>query len=586
MAAATGKKEIFRINSVSPSLIQIEVIDISEFKRAKAGSISIGTYLKVSDENKFAVIALIKGYRIKDPDIVSSQNDQRSFIIDAEPVGFIDQDGKFKRGGQQIAIPPQDVEVASKTDLERIYSSVEKEKEFSFSNLVQDSSIRVKIDGDKFFSKHIGVVGSTGSGKSCTVAKLLQAGIDGSPEQKKKGILNNSHIVVFDLHSEYGAAFPNAPQLTVENIVLPCWLLNAEELQELFIESQEENSHNQVSQFRQAVILNKRKHNPGLEKIAYDTPVYFNVFEVFNYISNLNNEMISKVKDEGFPKLADKTLIKKREDHYFEKVHEFVPPSQAAADKATGGPFHGDFNRFVMRLEGILQDERLSFLVSPKMNGNEPKTKDFENIVRQFVGYDKANKSNVTIMDLSGIPFEVLSVVVSLISRIIFDFFLNYKPLKQKDTEVPVLLVYEEAHNYAPRSEEARFKAVKKSIERIAKEGRKYGLSLMIVSQRPSEISETIFSQCNNFVAMRLTNPTDQAYVTRLLPDVIKSITDNLPVLEKREALIIGDSISLPTLVCIDKIENKPASIDVDFQTEWKKDWVDLEFNKVIEQII
>lgn len=582
----SNMQNIFKISSVSSDSILVEVVDITEFKKKCSGTITIGSYLKISDDTGTSVITLLKGYKIKDPVSKDEEGniDSRVFVLETEPVGFLDEEGGFKRGGQQLTIPPSDVELASESDLKKVYSTVKEGKEFSFGNLIQNENVRVEMDGDKFFSKHIGVVGSTGSGKSCTVAKLLQEGL--KVGGKQGGVLNNSHIVIFDLHDEYSKAFPQSNKLNIDNIVLPCWLMNAEELQEIFIESNENNSHNQVSQFRQAVILNKKRHNPDISKISYDTPVYFSVKEVYNYIFNLNTEVINQVAGEPLlPKTADGAYIESREEHYFENIISFVTPSTAKADKAKNGPFAGDFDRFVMRLEGILSDDRLSFLMNSNINNEVCKTEHVEKIIRQFIGYDENNKSNITIVDLSGIPFEVLSLVVSLISRIAFDFFLHYKPIKTADTEVPLLLVYEEAHNYAPKSEASKYNAVKKSIERIAKEGRKYGLSLMIVSQRPSEISETIFSQCNNFVAMRLTNPTDQSYVNRLLPDVVRSVTDNLPTLEKREALIIGDSISLPTLVMVDEITDKPASIDVDFHSEWKKDWVDLKVGDIVNRM-
>jgi len=257
-------------------------------------------------------------------------------------------------------------------------------------------------------------------------------------------------------------------------------------------------------------------------------------------------------------------------------------------DKSTGkinsGPYAGEFDRFVPRLETKLNDERLSFLLKPKkLSGTEYRTEDLSDILKQFIGYE-TDKNNISIIDLSGIPFEVLSLVVSLISRLVFDFCFYYKGIK-KDKEVPFLLVLEEAHNYIPQSQGAKYHSVKKSIERIAKEGRKYGLSLMIVSQRPSEISETIFSQCNNFVAMRLTNPTDQQYVKRLMPDSVSAITDTLPVLERQEALILGDSIPIPTIVRIKELVDKPASSDIDFRTEWKKDWADILFDDLIKKV-
>jgi hypothetical protein len=588
----------YRVICVTPSLIQLEVTNIDEFAADESKQFKIGSYLKITDNNQVSVIAIIQSYKIKDPterNDAQSPGGTRSFIVDAQPVGFLDSEKKFKRGGQQIAIPPTEVEVAGKDILELFYKREEKVAELVLGTMAIDKNIKVPVDGDRFFSKHIAVVGSTGSGKSCTVAKILQEGIKSGLNGKGAGVLNNSHIVVFDIHGEYAQAFPEANILGVEQLVLPYWLMNSEELEEMFIESNENNSHNQVSQFRHAVIENKKKHNSG--RITYDTPVYFSLREVFNYIANMNNEVIGKQPGEGLPKLADangenssgSVLIHKREESYFQEVLKFVVPSTANATKASSGPFNGEFDRFIRRLETKLGDERLSFLLKPlKENGTEYKTTDIAQILKQLTGYPKANgegKSNITIIDLAGIPFEETSIVVSLISRILFEFSFFFKKNQPSNTEVPILVVYEEAHKYVPNSSLTKFRSVRTSIERIAKEGRKYGISLMIVSQRPSEISETIFSQCNNFIAMRLTNPTDQNYVKRLLPDTVSNITENLPSLEKQEAIIIGDAITLPTLVCIESIEKRPKSIDVDVLTEWQKNWYELDFDVVIKNL-
>ena len=267
---------------------------------------------------------------------------------------------------------------------------------------------------------------------------------------------------------------------------------------------------------------------------------------------------------------------------FFEEI-EF---EEKAATKINGAAYNGEFERFIPRLETKINDERLSFLFRPKKsNGDECKTEDLAEILHQFICYSHEHKANISIIDLSGIPFEVLSVVVSLISRMIFDFCFYYKSIKEANSELPFLIVLEEAHNYIPQNDAAKYQSVKKSIERIAKEGRKYGLSLMIVSQRPSEISETIFSQCSNFVAMRLTNPSDQQYVKRLLPDNVSAITDTLPVLEQQEAIIIGDSIAVPTIVRIHDITEKPNSNDIAFRTEWKKDWCGIAFDRMIAKM-
>ena len=449
--------------------------------------------------------------------------------------------------------------------------------QLSFSSLAQADDVKVLVDGDKFFGKHIGVVGSTGSGKSCAVACILQSGIAQSKEQTEHSILNNSHIMIFDLHGEYGAAFPDGRLIGVDSLHLPYWLMNSEELEEMFIESQEQNSHNQVSQFRQAVIENKERHAGQHGDISYDSPVYFSLTEVIFYLSNVNNEIIGRQDGEGVPKLQNGTLVQRRADSYFDEVHEFAEASTAKATRAGSSPFHGEFDRFLMRLASRRGDKRLNFLLSPtKDDGGEYQTADLKELMEQITGYGQ-DKTNVTILDLSGIPFEVLSTVVSLISRLIFTLAFHLRRKRETDDqELPFLVVYEEAHNYVPQHQGARFGSVTRSIERIAKEGRKYGVSLMVVSQRPAEISESIFSQCNNFVAMRLTNPTDQQYVKRLLPDNLAAITQALPTLERREAIVIGDSVNVPSLVSIDEITDLPKSHDVKVHTEWQKDWLDV----------
>ena len=208
------------------------------------------------------------------------------------------------------------------------------------------------------------------------------------------------------------------------------------------------------------------------------------------------------------------------------------------ATGAATGTLNGSLGNFINRLENKINDKRLEFVL-----GDECKFSDFETAIRAFIGYTLKHESNITIIDLSGVPFEVLSITVSLISRLLFELSYHIKQSSKHSTnETPLLLVYEEAHKYVPKSELAKFRSSRASIERIAKEGRKYGVTLLIASQRPSEISETIFSQCNNFIAMRLTNPDDQNYVKRLLPDALGSMTDTLSTLKSGEALLIGPS--------------------------------------------
>ena len=463
---------------------------------------------------------------------------------------------------------------------------------FSFGGLSIDQSVPLQIDGDRFFSNHVAVVGSTGSGKSCAVASILQkvVGFDDAANTHKAG-QKNSHIVIFDIHSEYAAAFRldkdenfTLNNLGVDNLMLPYWLMNAEELEEMFIESNEINSHNQTSQFRHAVIRNKIRHNPTIRDISFDSPVYFSIEEVCTYLENMNSEVIGKLAGEGKPKLADARLVEDRDKFYFDQLHEFVVSSTAKDTKASNGPFNGEFDRLILRLRTRLADPRLSFLFYPKnSSGNVLKSDDFADVVRQFIGY--LTKANVSIIDVSGIPFEVLSIVVSLISRMIFDFGFHYSKLRHKQgavSDAPIMIVCEEAHNYVPRTGGAQYNSSRKSIERIAKEGRKYGVTLMVVSQRPSEVSDTIFSQCSNYIALRLTNSSDQNYIKSLLPDLSSGIGDILPNLVQGEFLAVGSAMLMPSVGRFKLPNPEPQSRSVKYLEEWNSSWKEIDFDQVI----
>lgn len=579
---------IGKVLSSAPNLISIMVDKLSILEDNKE-HLQIGKYLKISEGNNNHIISIIQNLKAINYDV----SDGLRFIIDSQPIGCITEDGLFHRGSLTLPVPTEPVYIVDTGTLDRIFRS-DDEFDFPLGVLSQNKHIELNINGNKFFSKHIAVVGSTGAGKSCAVSKILQNAVGINNDQNQNStLLKNSHIVIFDIHSEYAAAFTleedqnfTLNDLTVDKIKLPYWLMNSEELEAIFIESNESNSHNQVSQFKNAVILNKQKYNSHLSDITYDTPVFFAIKEVFNYIENMNREVIGKLDGENCPKLSNGTLITNRKDYYFSQVLDFVQSSTSKDNKASNGPFYGEFNRFVSRLETKLSDKRLSFLLNPqKEDGSVYKTNDFEEILKQFLGY--INKSNVTIVDLSGVPFEVLSITVSLISRLIFDFCFHYSKLKHKNKElndIPVLVVCEEAHNYIPRSGGAEYNSSKKSIERIAKEGRKYGLSLMVVSQRPSEVSETIFAQCNNYVALRLTNHNDQAYVRNLMPESSNAIAEILPNLSPGECLVVGDAVLMPTLVQLEIPKPEPKSQSIKFHSEWNLPWKDVEFSEVVKR--
>ena len=535
--------------SVYPHKVKISVDKLEDFQEADE-KLRVGSYLRISDSDDCVLMAIIENFSIE---VGTDKNGDatKKYIIEAQPLGLI-ADGKFERGGDSIAIPPKSVKPATIEEISKIFEeSMEAKDKFEFASLASNDGIKVPVNGNKFFNKHIAIIGSTGSGKSHTVAKIIQSAINGKSGEFAG--LNNSHVVIFDIHSEYHAAFPHANYISIVNLILPYWLLNSEELQELFIET-EANDHNQRSLFKDAVVESKKNHYEGdkiiKERIHFDSPYFFDIDEVLAKAMNENTRMISNGTDaKGNP-------------------------------KSKQGPLHGQLTNFINRMEVKLHDKRLEFLL-----GDKAKAISFQDTLKQFLGYGDS-KSNVTIIDLSGIPFEVLSISVSLISRILFEYGYYYKKVleskeAQYNNDIPLLLVYEEAHKYVPNSDMVKYRASRDSIERIAKEGRKYGVSLLLASQRPSEISDTIFAQCSNYVAMRLTNPNDQACVKKLLPDTLGDLINKLPSLRAGEGLLIGDAVVLPSVVKIGRCEPCPSSNNIPYWELWKERWKELPLDEI-----
>lgn len=574
--------------SVYPNKVKIAVDD--DFIHSASETLKIGTYIRISDDDDIALIAMIENFLIEVPEEGKAK---RRYIIEANPLGVV-KDGQFMRGGDTIAIPPKKVEPAKESEILSIYTQSTNDVErFEFSSLSSNSKIRVPVNGNKFFNKHIAVIGSTGSGKSHTVSKIIQKAVEGKDGDFS---LNNSHIIIFDIHSEYRSAFPNASLINIDSLTLPYWLLNSDELEEILLDTGERDNYNQSSIFRKLVTENKKIHNPNQDKVIYDSPLYFDVKEVQRALCNLraetknskdpNRVMIvdssyeckdSKTTVDSGLLLSDEEKLKK----YFSSELSFHPTKNQNITK--GDYADGSLDKFHSRFQEKINQDRLSFLF-----GEKSKTISFEDTIKQLIGQNTDPKSNVVILDLSGVPFEVLSITVSLISRILFEYGYYYKRLRtKKDSEekinndTPFLLVFEEAHKYVPKSDLVKYRASKNSIERIAKEGRKYGVTLLLASQRPSELSETIFSQCNNFIAMRLTNPIDQNYVNKLLPDTLGNLTEKLPSLRAGEALLIGESVILPSIVNIDKCELPPSSNDIPYWELWKSEWKEADISEI-----
>ena len=572
----SGEEEInAEVVSVFPNKVRIAVDDLASFQIAEQ-SLRVGSFLKISDNEDVSLICIIESFSIEMRE--KAGDSKRIYMIEAYPLGTL-AGGVFRRGGDELAIPPKKVVPAARAEIAAIYANAFEEKQrCCFSALTRQRDVKVPVHGDRFFNKHIAVVGATGSGKSSSVATILQEAT--SAKATEYTGLNNSHIVIFDIHGEYKSAFPNANLLSADDIILPYWLLCDGEMEDMFLESGDSNNYNQEALLRTLITHCKEMSNSTATKVSFDSPLPFEITHLQNCLANLAREtkdasdpLTIETKAGVITNFADDRA---RLTAYAVELVDFAATKHSKINK---GPYaDGSIDKFVRRISAKIGNPRLNFIF-----GEKAAKASLEDVLRQITGYDKTTSANVTIIDLSGIPFEVLSITVSLVTRLLFDF--AYHARRALGTcETPFLLVYEEAHKYAPRSDLARFKASLNSIERIAKEGRKYGVSLLISSQRPSEISETIFSQCSNFLAMRLTNPEDQAYVKRLLPDTLGNLTAGLPALEQGEALLIGDAVAMPCVVYVNPCSPKPSSNDIRYYEIWKNPWHSAGFSASFDQ--
>ena len=323
-------------------------------------------------------------------------------------------------------------------------------------------------------------------------------------------------------------ALPKAEVIDPTTLNLPHWLLNFEESIELFVGKSEFAATSQTNILKEAILSARRSFGTvgiAAENITVDTPIPYKLDAVLTDIKQKEDAISATAQKEPYKKITNK-------------------------------------------IKSMQADKRFSFLVRPDADV----TDGLADIIKQYLRIPVGDKP-ISIIDLSGIPSDVVDVVVSVLCRMVFDFAVwSPRPVK-----VPILLVCEEAHRYAPRSDAAAFQPTKQALARIAKEGRKYGVSLGLISQRPSELAETILSQCNTLIALRMSNEQDQHFVQRALPDAVKSLVDSLPTLRAQEALIVGEGTAVPVRVRFSDLheDRRPHSADVPFASLWSVDTAD-----------
>jgi DNA helicase HerA-like ATPase len=441
------------------------------------------------------------------------------------------------------------VEGVRLTNFMRVIANIgSDEQRLSLGKYTLDDKAEAFLNGNKFFQRHAIIVGSTGSGKSWTTAHVL--------EQVAK--LPNANAIVFDIHGEYGplngdgirhfsiagpSDLDQGKTLTDGVIYLPFWLLGYEAMLSIFVDRSDQNAPNQAMVMSRTIVDAKRAyltsggHQDVLDNFTIDSPIPFDLDGVLAELGRLNTEMVPGAKTEK------------------------------------QGDFHGRLSRLIQRLENKRTDRRLGFLFR---GGAETSAFGWlETLVSALVAgtKDQGNgKGGLKIIDFSEVPSDILPLIVSLVAKLAF----SVQQWTPSECRHPIALFCDEAHLYIPERHDAggAGEISVQIFERIAKEGRKYGVGLIVISQRPSEVNRTVISQCNNLVAMRLTNGEDQAVVRRLLPDSLGGFGDLLPILDTGEALVVGDASLLPSRIRITKPEQKPNSGTVEFWDEWGTDKV------------
>lgn len=431
-----------------------------------------------------------------------------------------------------------------------ISSTGDNNQALELGTYTMDESAIAYIDGDKLFQRHAALLGSTGSGKSWTVTSILESASK----------LPSSNLVVFDLHGEYKELsyarqlrIPGPEELgnrTDELLYLPYWLLNADEIQAMFIDRSEFSAHNQVMVFQDSVIKEKKETLTKLGKqdilaaFTIDSPIPFSLENVLQNLSNLNEEM------------------------------------EQGARGLKQGAFYGQFSRLLTRIRSKLSDKRYGFLFqAPK---SEHQYEAMSVIADKLMNYNGVN-SQIKVIDFSEVPSDILPIIVGLVARMIYQI----QFWTDRDKRKPLAFVCDEAHLYLPKKEgqNPAEKRALEAFEKIAKEGRKYGVSLLIVSQRPSDVSSTILSQCNNVIALRLTNSDDQNTVKKLMPESLESLLEVLPIMDIGEALVVGDAVLLPSRIKVNPPKEKPLSATIDFWTEWSKSADDPDLIAAVENM-
>ncbi len=473
--------------------------------------------------------------------VSSCSEEPDGFRIGMLPLGELKEDGRFVRGVRHYPLPGAKVREVDDAFLESVFSAF-REYGFALGRVSNRPSQTAYLHPNALFGRSFTILGQSGAGKSWTVASVLQQAVEAMPR---------AHVILLDLHGEYclrdrqgkiRSAFKEGSYRFIDarHLEMPYWLMTYAELVDLLVDHGDSAASVQMAFLRETLYTLKKKEAERLEMgfVSIDAPIYFSLEALYEAFKEANEQRTDFGK--------------------------------------TKGPLFGQFDEFLIKLQSRLNDVRYDFLLKPRRRNHSGA---LATLLRDFVGLGEP-KCRITVIDLSTVPFDVRPAVSAQIGRLAFEF--NYWNPRRRD--FPLLLVCEEAHAYIPREGGCRYEGTRRSMERIAKEGRKYGVGLAVVSQRPHEVSETVLSQCGTFICLRLANPDDQAYIRGMVPDAESNLMDVLSVLGRGEAMIMGEAVPLPTRVQIRPPDPTPHSQDVDYHAAWSEGPEDLDVEAIADR--
>lgn len=528
-------------------LSEIQVNNLVAIKASKQRQTLIGMVSKII--RKFSEM-------LDDSDEIEKDDVVKITLIGTLLDKFGTRENIFKRTLESVPEITAQCYIMNNEDLSNFMSvlsvnSEGKDNSLKIGNYTLNKDATAYLDGNRLFQKHAVIVGSTGSGKSCTVATLI--------EEIAK--LQSSNAVVFDIHGEYEPIIGEnikhfkiaGPSDGVSDgfIYLPYWLLTYEEMISMMIDRSDINAPNQAMIFSRTVYKCKKDYLISVGKsdivddITIDSPTPYDIKTLLDELNAINSEV--------------------------------VPGAKAGSTKK--GDFNGTLSRFIQRLENKVSDKRLNFLFS-----SDESLLNYDYMVElcSKLMLPASSNGGVKIIDFSEVPSDVLPLVVSLVARLIF----SVQQWTDREKINPIAIFCDEAHLYIPQNTKQGIEAQSlNSFERIAKEGRKYGIGLVVITQRPSEVDRTVLSQSSNFIAMRLTNADDQNVIKKLLPDSLGNFGELLPILDVGEALIVGDASLLPSRINVNKPNPEPNSATIGFWSEWSKESTDNSLDIAIESL-